>query len=84
MIDAVILVHRLSPPNALALFSKSESIRRTAAAMLSARGARWAKTGYAHGAQNRYDPVENPQGVVRFDNAENVITAMSREREKRN
>ncbi|KAI0909023.1 PLP-dependent transferase [Ustulina deusta] len=41
--------------------------------MLSARGARWAKTGYAHGAQNRYDPAENPQGVVRFDNAENLL-----------
>ncbi|KAI0814345.1 PLP-dependent transferase [Xylaria sp. FL0064] len=41
--------------------------------MLSARGARWAKMDYAHGVQNRYDPVKYPQGVVMFDNAENVL-----------
>ncbi|KAI1352090.1 PLP-dependent transferase [Xylaria sp. FL0043] len=41
--------------------------------MLSARGARWAKMEYAHGVQNRYDRVKNPQGVVMFDNAENVL-----------
>ncbi|KAI3318157.1 PLP-dependent transferase [Xylariaceae sp. AK1471] len=41
--------------------------------MLSARGARWARVDYAHGVQNRYDPVKNPQGVVSFDNAENWL-----------
>ncbi|KAI0445492.1 PLP-dependent transferase [Xylaria telfairii] len=41
--------------------------------MLSARGARWAEIGYAHGAQNRYHPVKNPQGPVSFDNAENWL-----------
>ncbi|GAP84010.1 putative classes I and II family [Rosellinia necatrix] len=41
--------------------------------MLSARGARWAKIGYAHGAQNRFHPTENPQGMVSFDNAENWL-----------
>ncbi|KAI0405233.1 PLP-dependent transferase [Xylaria palmicola] len=41
--------------------------------MLSARGARWAQIGYAHGAQNRYHPTNNPQCVVSFDNAENWL-----------
>jgi hypothetical protein len=42
------------------------------AAMLSSRGTEWAKIRYAHGAQDRYDPEDNPDGVVTFDNAENV------------
>ncbi|KAF2964933.1 hypothetical protein GQX73_g8650 [Xylaria multiplex] len=41
--------------------------------MLSARGARWAKVDYAHGVQNRYDAVKNPQGAVRFEGAENWL-----------
>ncbi|KAI0420287.1 PLP-dependent transferase [Xylaria grammica] len=41
--------------------------------MLSARGARWAKVAYAHGVQNRYDPVKNPQGAVKLENAENSL-----------
>ncbi|KAI1424379.1 PLP-dependent transferase [Xylaria sp. FL1777] len=41
--------------------------------MLSARGERWAKSAYAHGALNRYNPVTNPEGVVGLDQAENVV-----------
>ncbi|KAI0491165.1 PLP-dependent transferase [Xylaria cf. heliscus] len=41
--------------------------------MLSKRGASWAQYGYAHGAQSLYHPVNNPQGVVSFDNAENCL-----------
>ncbi|KAI0454571.1 PLP-dependent transferase [Xylaria acuta] len=41
--------------------------------MLSARGARWAQIGYAHGAQNRYHAAKKPQGAVSFDDAENWL-----------
>ncbi|KAJ3561047.1 hypothetical protein NPX13_g9095 [Xylaria arbuscula] len=34
--------------------------------MLSARGSKWAETSYVHGAQEFYDPVKNPHGVVEF------------------
>ncbi|KIM94254.1 hypothetical protein OIDMADRAFT_106732 [Oidiodendron maius Zn] len=39
--------------------------------MLSARGARWAKTDFAHGEQDIYCAAKNPEGTVSFENAEN-------------
>lgn len=40
--------------------------------MLSTRGAKWATIDYAHGKKDRYDPVNNLDGVVDMGNAENV------------
>ncbi|KAL8852337.1 MAG: hypothetical protein Q9221_002833 [Calogaya cf. arnoldii] len=40
--------------------------------MLSTRGAAWANVGFLHGKQNAYHPVENPDGIVSFTNAENI------------
>ncbi|KAI0164074.1 acc synthase [Xylariaceae sp. FL1272] len=41
--------------------------------MLSSRGSSWATLAFNHGAQNEYDPVTNPQGIVSFANAENWL-----------
>ncbi|KAL8652869.1 MAG: hypothetical protein Q9226_004084 [Calogaya cf. arnoldii] len=41
--------------------------------MLSTRGAAWVNVGFLHGKQNAYHPVENPDGIVSFTNAENFI-----------
>jgi hypothetical protein len=40
--------------------------------MLSARGARFAETSYAHGRKFPYDPEKRPDGEVGLANAENV------------
>jgi hypothetical protein len=40
--------------------------------MLSARGAKWAKMAFPHGALNTYDATTNPTGVVNLSSAENV------------
>ncbi|EHK48023.1 hypothetical protein TRIATDRAFT_316156 [Trichoderma atroviride IMI 206040] len=39
--------------------------------MLSTRGAAWAKVGFLHGKQNAYHPIQNPNGVIALNNAEN-------------
>ncbi|KAI1771506.1 acc synthase [Hypoxylon cercidicola] len=41
--------------------------------MISRRAAEWTKVGFNHGAQNAYDPVNNPNGIVSFVNAENWL-----------
>jgi biotin carboxylase len=41
-------------------------------ARLSKRGSEWSKVGFLHGAVDTFDPVHNPNGAVRLDNAENV------------
>ncbi|MCJ1290796.1 hypothetical protein MMC34_002338 [Xylographa carneopallida] len=41
--------------------------------MLSSRGAQWAKVEYLHGKVNVYNPIDNPDGIVSFINAENVF-----------
>lgn len=50
-------------------FHVTAGVART---MLSARGADWAKVGFLHGKQDAYNPIHNPDGPVRFTNAENV------------
>jgi hypothetical protein len=42
--------------------------------MLSTRAAKWAKLGYMHGEQNKYDPETNAVGAVDLTIAENVST----------
>ncbi|KAM3071737.1 hypothetical protein ACMFMG_009607 [Clarireedia jacksonii] len=39
--------------------------------MLSARGNAWSKVGFLHGEENLYHPVNNPNGVVTLNMAEN-------------
>ncbi|KAI4858763.1 acc synthase [Hypoxylon rubiginosum] len=41
--------------------------------MISRRATEWTKVGFNHGAQNAYDPANNPNGIVSFANAENWL-----------